>query len=317
MKIQYTQNNHLVGSYVGARPGDYVPGGDFFIKTGDLARMPESPLQEAVRAAHEIYQQHSNLWILLSGGVDSEAMARVFMMSKIPFKIIIMRFKNGLNEHDIRHAIEFCETHYLKYEFFDLDALDYFYSGRFWQDADAYRCTSPQLCTHLELMKQIPGTSLMPWSPIAIRNHGHGPQVELPQDYYFTYYRILEKESLSGIPFFFLYTPELISSFFRLPITRRWISEIRNATVEEEYALKCAQYNAAGIPITPRPQKYTGFETLKHEIARIENKDLTEFDNLFRKPLVAKYPHPATSRAIVPKSLFDSAHTNTFFKISG
>ena len=152
MNLAFTQNNHLVYGYAGtAEP--YVPGGDFFLKIGDIKRDTLSPFEEATKAAFEIYSAKTDLWILLSGGVDSEAMANVFLKNKIPFRIAIQRFNNGLNAHDIAHAEAYCKEHSLPYEILDLDILDYYYSGQYMESVDAYRCTSPQLCTHLEILK--------------------------------------------------------------------------------------------------------------------------------------------------------------------
>ena len=84
---------------------------------------PFSPLKEAQRAT-KIISDYGDTVLCLSGGVDSEMMARVFLSCGFIFKVAILRFKNDLNLYDIRYAVSFCDFYNLTYEFVDLDIID-------------------------------------------------------------------------------------------------------------------------------------------------------------------------------------------------
>jgi hypothetical protein len=51
--------------------------------------------QACDQTAHEIYSQHKNLYVTLSGGCDSENVANVFLRNKIPFTILILVYDNA------------------------------------------------------------------------------------------------------------------------------------------------------------------------------------------------------------------------------
>ena len=86
---------------------------------------PSSPLKEAQRAA-KIISDYGDTVLCLSGGVDSEMMARVFLSCGIKFKVAILRFKNDLNLYDIRYAVSFCDF-YNCYRSFSLINLSGYY----------------------------------------------------------------------------------------------------------------------------------------------------------------------------------------------
>ncbi len=92
----------------------------------------------------------------LSGGLDSEAVACAFIESGARFEVSILRFNDGLNSHDMSHAIYFCEKNKIKYNFFDLDIIDFLESEKYFAYTDEYQCTSPQVTSHLWLRQATP-----------------------------------------------------------------------------------------------------------------------------------------------------------------
>ena len=61
------------------------------------------------------------LYVFLSGGIDSEMVARAFLDNGIPFNAITLKHKQGTNRHDTRWADEFCKTHNITQEILELD----------------------------------------------------------------------------------------------------------------------------------------------------------------------------------------------------
>jgi len=85
---------------------------------------------EIKNAAITISQStNRDIWICMSGGVDSEIVAQTFKNLKIPFKVLIAKFSNELNEHDISYAVKWCNTNHIEYKFFNFDMLLFLNEG--------------------------------------------------------------------------------------------------------------------------------------------------------------------------------------------
>ena len=70
--------------------------------------------QACDQVAHEIYSEHKNLYVALSGGCDSENVANAFYRNKIPFTPVILIYDNVEDQEQIKeswYAIEWCKKH--------------------------------------------------------------------------------------------------------------------------------------------------------------------------------------------------------------
>jgi hypothetical protein len=291
-----TYRDHLRHGFISAEKKlvDFIADGKFFLEIGQCERTPQSPMQEAIAAARLIRASTTeDLWLCLSGGIDSECMARAFLAARVTFRVAIMRFNDDLNWFDIRHAVEFCEKHQLSYQYFDVNILEFYKQGLHLRYAHKYRCTSPQLATHLFLMQQIPGFPIMSWNIVATGLVNGKVSLKLPTDLYFCYHRYFEIERRSGVAFFFLYTPELFYSFYQLPTMRKLLRQQEAmAGREMTYADKCQAYQEAGFEIEPREDKFTGFEQVKIYFEKYFNEEGPVYDRYFRHPLTTLYPPP-------------------------
>ena len=96
------------------------------------ARSPLNFHAENTLVAHMIQEMANDanleIEVLLSGGLDSIVVADTFREAEIPFTPITWRFTNGKNEHDIKHAITYCEKYGLEQKFIDIDIEDFFYN---------------------------------------------------------------------------------------------------------------------------------------------------------------------------------------------
>ena len=126
-----THCNHLKFGY-GPQFADYSPDETFYIGFGPLSREPDLPFEEAQKCAQTIDQEHNQLRLCLSGGLDGEAMALAFLEQKIPFEVRILRFKDGWNDFDIFHATKFCKDSGISYQFIDLDIINFYESILTW-----------------------------------------------------------------------------------------------------------------------------------------------------------------------------------------
>lgn len=296
----YTQHNHLSYLFQNA-DGNYDPESTLLVKIGKPKRTLLSPLEEAKLAAREIAEKFPGpLWIPLSGGVDSEAVALSFRQAQVPFQVVICKFNENLNSHDIRYAIEFCEQQGLPYLLMPFDIVKFYESGLHFSLARPHRCRSPQFTVMFEMVRRLQsGTVIFPWQPPNVFFHDDGrAYLGFPEDHFLTYLRFLDNEQRPGVPFFFLYTPELIFSFLQQPTLKKILAgEKLN---QSEYAIKCQTYREGGFDINSRPKKFTGFELVKKYLQQKYKATNYIYDQLYREPLQKEFPLPKRTLYFLP-----------------
>ena len=268
-----------------------------------------SAFQEAVKAAGIIGQSavflKQPLVLCMSGGIDSEATALSFLCSGVPFRVVIMRFKEALNDFDIGPALAFCKKQKIRHEIFELSPEAFFESGKYLEYGKKYRCQSPQLALHLYLLDHIEGLPVLCWQAPEILYSSEQKSLGLPGDLHTVFSRYFKANKRPGIPFFFLYTPELYAAFFHTPFVQTliWFGE-RGAKVTNFYEHKCMAYIQGGFPVRPRAHPYTGFEKLRELYDKKEGKSFgTAFDDRFRKPLEKMNPLPKKHYQFVPDEI--------------
>jgi hypothetical protein len=66
----------------------------------------------AIRVAHEIVEKHDNVYIMYSGGIDSEYIIKTFVEQKLPFKSILI--STPYNRAELAWAVDFYKTYNIK-----------------------------------------------------------------------------------------------------------------------------------------------------------------------------------------------------------
>ena len=305
----YTFKNHL---NCGVHKPQGLPEGSkesaYFARMGKPENLAQagSAFGEAVKSARLIGASAQALKkpvvLCLSGGIDSEAVAWAFLCSGVHFRAVIMRFKGGLNDFDIAPILAFCKRQNIKHESFEVEPQAFFESGKYLEYGKTYSCQSPQLALHLYLLDHIEGLPVLCWQAPEILYHLKEKSFGLPGDLHSVFLRYFYQNKRPGIPFFFLYTPELYTAFYRTPIlqTLIWFGE-QGAKVTNFYEHKCITYIQGGFPVRPRAHPYTGFEKLRDLYDKKDGKSFgTAFDDRFRKPLEKISPLPEKHYQIVP-----------------
>ena len=310
----WTSNNHFSCGFHQNGSGE-ANKNIHFAKVGSASRELFSAFKEAQMAAKEIYYSakllKQEVFLCLSGGVDSEAMLQAFLFAEVPFKAIIMRFNDNLNDFDIQEILDFCESQRIPYEIFDLNLFDFFESGKYLEYGKKYQCQSPQLATHLYLCDHIKGCPVLSWQAPEVYYHikEGGERVSskgLPNCLHAVYLRYFVANKRMGVPFFFLYTPELLTAFFHLPFIQRIIFFGRQgAHACGSYELKCIKYRGSGFPVWPKGQAYTGFEKVKDYYDLKDQKAYgLGFNHRYRVPLKKLNPIPKVEYQLIPEDSF-------------
>ncbi|MBI2618224.1 hypothetical protein HYW58_02110 [Candidatus Kaiserbacteria bacterium] len=84
---------------------------DFWIKLKPVKRKVENLKEELLLYAEKFREilKKRYIFVLMSGGLDGEIIARTFLELKIPFTAFICEFTDFSNKHDIDYAKRFCD----------------------------------------------------------------------------------------------------------------------------------------------------------------------------------------------------------------
>ena len=319
-KFHWTWNNHLLSGFHKDSSGA-IDKNIYFCKMDSLKRKVSPAFKEAQIAARLILNESKKIgqevFLCVSGGIDSESMLRAFMAEgERSFHAVILRFNDNLNDFDIENVIQFCEAKHVSYEVFDLNVLDFFESGKYLEYGKMYQCQSPQLAVHLHFLDHIRGVPVLSWQPPEVSFH-YNQAVQsipfynfgLPGHLYAVLLRYFVQRKKFGVPFFFAYTPELVASFFRLPLLQTMIYfGDKGADINYCYCIKCLTYRDSGFSVKPRKASWTGFEKVRKYYDTLDNKQYgVAFNDRYRTPLEELNPLPKKYYQIVPEEvLFDS-----------
>lgn len=217
--------------------------------------------------------------LLVSGGVDSQAMLLAWLYSGHKFSAISFQYvddnDNIVNQHDLDTLSIFSEKFNVPIDFRKFNIIN-FLENESESMARKIKCSSPQIGAHAALAETIKdGTVILSGNAL----------YKSKNMYDFTVFGIkrLKKDNL--IPFFFLYDKHIAGAFLTL-------AEHKDMSV---YSNKCDLYTVAGFNIIPQRNKYNGFERIKeiydtqsyrvstHDRIRFANRQSDRvFDILFR-----------------------------------
>ncbi|MBK9293998.1 MAG: hypothetical protein IPM57_06065 [Oligoflexia bacterium] len=250
----------------------------FLTVYGHCQRQTESFRNESIRAAQEIYNASNHkLALFLSGGIDSEFMANAFYFANIPFKAIIIRFKNDLNIHDISWAIMYCEAKQIPYQIYDLDVLSFLNGKRILELSKITASASPVYLWLIHVATQLIRTyNIKPVFGCGDLNltSEMGKIFLLDDEMSNTLFRYFYKMKLEAVTDFFIWSPELMFSYLTdKKITAAIID--KNITPYNNLLLKYEIYNEQ-FNMQKRP-KYTGYEKFLAHYLKTKRKLLKNY----------------------------------------
>lgn len=142
-----------------------------------------------------------------------------------------------------------------------------------------------------------------PIAPIWKQNHWF--YIGAPGELHCTYLKYFLENDRAGVPLFFMYTPELIASFFRTPVMKDYLE--KKVLLESDYSYdhKCRSYIEGGFSVKPRADKFTGFELVRQHYDQLNGTQHgISFNQLYREPLQKLFPFPDSYRQLVPQNYF-------------
>ena len=229
----------------------------------------------AKQLAQEIYDnKQGTLYIMYSGGADSEYVLNVFLELGLDVTPVIIQLNPGYNEFDVKYAFEFCESKGITPVVVDLDFNTFVTSGLINDIADKFKISTYQLPTTFHVVSQLDGT-------IVMGSHSVPHITKKENGWYLNEYEPIwtaldyfTANSIYGCPFFLVQTSEMYYGLLNHPLMHdlandRIPGKLGNNSSKIQIFNSISEYR---YNIKQRP-KYTGFE-------HIEKCDIFQHENL-------------------------------------
>jgi hypothetical protein len=223
--MYFTHQNHLKYSIDGLEFGYRTsPTQRYKISLGSIDKdhyRKSNYKQELHRTADLIYQDYrSDIALFLSGGTDSEIVARNFVDIGIKPKCFVIKFKDDYNIFDVNEAIDLAKELDLPLNIIDFDVKEFFYSGEASEFGRELQCTQITYLMVYHSIKKIGMPAVMGGEVFLKRNINTDPST--------WFYCIRENEDASAMRFslkfniplvneYFSYTPELLLYYLEDP----------------------------------------------------------------------------------------------------
>lgn len=225
--------------------------------------------EEAILAAKDIRATFPAvpLYALYSGGADSEAMLEAFRLASVPVTVVIVKFTDGSNSHDIWHAFSYLKKINFtgNVKVIDLNIKDWLKSSECIDIARSMQ-TTELILTHIF---KIASDHLK--DGIVMTAHEEpslwkedGSWVYNRNEKHYGLHKYFLTENISGVPSFFQWSVELLTAFVFNKHYLTAYSGLYNNKIWSAEQLKYHFYKDQ-FSLTPRT-KYTGFENLISEI---------------------------------------------------
>lgn len=267
-----SHRSHFKFGYNGSWFSDRTTSTDeWCVSYGKCEWQPSDWRTECIRTARLIRDDTDrDLWVLFSGGLDSEVVVQSFLFAGIPINVAIARFAHQLNRHDMIYAIRFCEMHGVPYRCLDIDIAAFFGSGQAWGYAERTKCVQPQLLHTMWAMDQVQGYPILGSGECYLvrraAEEGKAPDGSLLWDMYekeriASWYRHLMITERGGCAGFFQYNPENMLAFLRDPLV---VDLCANRLPQHSSTMQLKEVVYRKYFLLERRKKYHGFENVMH-----------------------------------------------------
>jgi hypothetical protein len=229
----------------------------------------------AKQLAQEIYDnKQGTLYIMYSGGADSEYVLNVFLELGLDVTPVIIQLNPGYNEHDVKYAFDFCQSKGLTPLVVDLDFNTFVTSGLIRDIGEEFKVATYQLPTTFHVVGQLDGTVVMGSHSVPhITKKANGWYLNEYEPIW-TALEYFTAKGIHGCPFFLVQTPEMYYGLLNHPIMHDLANDLIPGKLGNNSS-KIQIFNSLSeykYQIKQRP-KYTGYE-------HIEECDIFQHENM-------------------------------------
>lgn len=213
--------------------------------------------------ATQLYdERQGQLYLMYSGGVDSEFVLNVFLSLNIPITPVIIKL--GYNDHDVKYAFDFCTSKNLTPLVIDFDFDTFVKSGKIVDIATQYKIAAYQLPSTFSVLTQLDGTIVM---------GSHGPaHIKKYNDVWYldeyepiwTVLDYFKQNKLHGCPFFLIHRAEQYATFLNDPLMKE-LADNKIPGKLGSNSSKWIIYNKLAPFDLVERTKYTGYEHVEQQ----------------------------------------------------
>lgn len=209
--MNFTHNNHLKYSIGGREWGHRLSSHEkFTLSVGKIDHdhyRTSNYLEELKRTADLVYRDlGKDFALFLSGGTDSEIVARNFLSIGIKPQCYVIKFKDDYNITDVNEAIDLAKELDVPLSIIDFDVKDFFYSGNAAEFGQKVQCTQITYLMVYYCILKLGLPAVMGGEVLLKRNINTDPST--------WYYCIRENEDCSAMRFSNMYNVPLVNEWF-------------------------------------------------------------------------------------------------------
>jgi hypothetical protein len=228
------------------------------------SRSVKTYYEETKLSAEKIWEARLGpLYLMYSGGVDSEYILNVFLQLGMPIQPVIIKL-NNYNYHDIKYAIDFCKSKKIEPLIIDFNFDQFVTSGEILDVANVAECSHWNLPSTFKVTSQLQGTVLL-------GSHGP-PHLTLNQGLEKTWYiredevlhsvlKWFSKKNIYGNPFFLVHSAEQYLAWLLEPTTLDLVDFNFPGKLGNTSTKGLVYNNNPDFKLEARP-KFTGFENI-------------------------------------------------------
>lgn len=229
-------------------------------------RSVKSYYEEACIAAEMVWsKKQGRIYVLYSGGMDSEYVINVFLSLGMNVTPVVMNLEPFYNRHDVHYALKFCKSRNLSYYTINLDFDTFVKSGKMLEILTRNKAGRYEMAATMWLATQLDGTVITGNDPPLLLNRkGELAGVFLEElEYIHSQFNCWQNDNVYGTPFFLSYTPEMMLSILKEETFVKFSKGDHDHKTTD--AVKIGVFNNQNkFTMEPR-NKYTGYEQLKHK----------------------------------------------------
>jgi hypothetical protein len=205
---------------ISLRFNDYFAGqgtGDSWSISLKACQRPVKTFHEELLANAEIIRSLSDrpIYLMYSGGLDSEYILDIFLSLKIPITPVIVKLSN-YNTYDVEFANKYCQSKSINPIIIDIDFDHFVTSGKFLEIATDIECPVYQYPSTFYAAEKLDGIILKGSDePHFAKVNSEWVFDEMERIY--TVSRWYEKRNIEGTPAFLNWTAETLLSFMNDP----------------------------------------------------------------------------------------------------
>jgi len=209
--MNFTYLNHLAYTINGEKFGyRRSPTDKYLVSVGSIDKdhyRTSSYQNELKRTSDLVYKDYGKDFALfLSGGTDSEIVARNFVDIGIKPKCFVIKFKDDYNLSDVNEAIDLAKELNLDINIIDFDVKDFLHSGEASQFGQELQCTQITYLMVYHSILKIGMPAVMGGEVFLKRNINTDPST--------WFYCIRENEDASAMRFSLKYNLPLVNEYF-------------------------------------------------------------------------------------------------------